>query len=69
MGINLVCTYTLLNMYIDVFIYVMPLNPCKNNWELCLGKELGIIGMQNKNIALETGGGFPAQPLQLNVCQ
>lgn len=36
----------------------MPLNPCKNNWELCLKEELGVIGMQNKNVALETGGGF-----------
>lgn len=46
----------------------MPLNPCKNNWKLCLKEELGFIGMQNKNITLETRRGFPPQTLQLNTC-
>lgn len=31
--------------------------------------ELGIIGMQNKNVALETGSGFLPQPPGLNVCR
>lgn len=46
----------------------MHLNPCKNKWELCLKEGLGIIGMQNKHVALETHGVFLPRPLQLNVC-
>lgn len=47
----------------------MHLNPCKNNWELCLKEGLGVIGMQNKHVALETHGVFLPRPLQLNICR
>lgn len=47
----------------------MHLNPCKSNWELCLKEGLGVIGMQNKHVALETHGVFLPRPLQWNICR